>query len=228
VATTYFQIFASRVSLTLIDQPAVLCQAILYLASKSEEEHRRLRDIISVVHVMKYPEAELLHLGPEHSALRDHIVTTEQLVLRVLGFNLNVNLPYGYLYNMLKSLNASPPMARLANACLNDLYPFSIILEYDAPLLAAAAIFMGVQLASSHQSKDNANYAKPTIGGGETKIDPNSTTLALDCVKALDIDPLVVMEIARRMMQYYELPPVIPFTFEPRKEVSQPGGPTAQ
>lgn len=224
VATTYFHIFASRFSLTLIDHPAVLCQSILFLASKSEEEHRRLRDIITVVHRMKYPEAELLHLGAEHSQLREHIVTTEQLLLRILGFNLNVDLPYDYMYNMLKYLNASDALARLATACLNDLYAFSIVLEFPPPCLAAASIFMAIQLSRSTLNDDTAQMQQEElqkyechIGGGDSKIDPNSRTLALDCIAALDMDTITILEIATRMMNNYELSPVTPFTFEARK-----------
>lgn len=164
--------------------------------------------------MMKNPEAELLHLGNEHSTLRDHIVSTEQLVLRVLGFNLNVDLPHPYLYHMLKDLNASPALARLATACLNDLYPFSIILEFKPSLLAAASLFFAVQLSTTQSQAEVAQEEVLAIGGSNTTVDPNSPNLALDCVKALGIDPIIIIKIASRMMDLYDLPPVTPFTFE--------------
>ena len=210
-----------------MDQPAVLCQAILYLASKSEEEHRRLRDIITVVHRMKYPGAELLHLGAEHSRLRDHIVSTEQLVLRVLGFNLNVELPYNFLYNMLKRLNASQSFARLATAVLNDFYPYSFILEFDAPTLAAAALFLAAQISKSSLIEgfknkiledDKEEDLALSIGGGETSIDPNSKTLALDCILELKQSLTDSIDIATRMMRNYSLPPPTMFTFDRKLE----------
>jgi hypothetical protein len=216
VATTYFQIFASRMSLTLIDEPVVLCQAILYLAGKSEEEHRRLRDIMTVTHMIKHPGAKLLHLGEEHSALREHIVLTEQLVLRVLGFNLNVDLPHPHLYHMLNDLNASPALARLATACLNDLYPFSIVIEFKPQILATAALFFAIELSQTQKDQQAPEEEPLTIGGGETNVDPKSETLALDCVKALGIDIAVVLEIASRMMRFYDLPPITPFRFTPK------------
>lgn len=224
VATTYFQIFASRLSLTLIDQPAVLCQAILYLASKSEEEHRRLRDIITVVHRMKFPGAELLHLGTEHTRLRDHIVSTEQLVLRVLGFNLNVELPYNFLYNMFKLINSSTAFGRLATAILNDFYAYSFILEFEPSTLAAAAIFLAAQLSKSSlvskfQEGDQIEAEEAlSVGGGESRIDPNSSSLALDCILELGQNLTDCIDIATRMMKNYSLPAPTPFTFDRKSE----------
>lgn len=269
-------------SLTLIDRPAVLCQAILYLASKSEEEHRRLRDIITVVHRMKYPTAELLHLGAEHTALRDHIVSTEQLVLRVLGFNLNVDLPYNYLYNMLYQLNASHALAKVATAVLNDFYPFNFILEFPPRTLAAAALFLAIKLSISNSteedSKDNGNLPnevqkeedkidskmavssdttdpstrdenameiqvdtnqseshedsqlKCSIGGGKTKIDENSKTIAFDCLKELNANIVDVIDITTRMMKNYTLPSPEPFIFDRKSEINATpeGPPTAK
>jgi hypothetical protein len=214
VATTYFHILASRLSLTLIDRPAVLVQSLLFLACKSEEEHRRLRDIITVVFRMLHPGGEWLHLGDSHSKLREHIVTTEQLILRFLGFNLNVDLPHRYMYNYLRKLNASHTIAQLSTAVLNDLHAFSIILEYKPSSIAAACLVVAIEISMSSlvsSSKDVPPDAL-SIGGGSSEIDPNSPTLVMDCMKSIGADLVIVMEIASRAIELYKLPPARPLS----------------
>lgn len=173
---------------------------------------------------MKYPGAELLHLGTEHTRLRDHIVSTEQLVLRVLGFNLNVELPYTFLYNMLRQLNATESFARLATAVLNDFYAFSFILEFEAPILAAAALFFAAQISGSsfvERFKDEINLAEGlVIGGGESSVDPKSRTLPVDCLAAMKLSDSLsaCIDISTRMMKNYSLPAPPAFTFDRKAE----------
>ena len=173
---------------------------------------------------MKYPGAELLHLGTEHTRLRDHIVSTEQLVLRVLGFNLNVELPYTFLYNMLKQLNATDAFARLATAALNDFYAYSFILEFEAPTLAAAALFFAAQISKSplveRFTADLDGDEDIVIGGGESSVDPNSRTLPLDCLAAMKLNESLsaCIDISTRMMRNYSLPAPPAFTFDRKAE----------
>ena len=68
------------------------------------------------------PEAEdaILPLDRGYWEMKESVVDTEQLVLRVLGFDLNTYQPYRLLLNYARSLRARPLMVEVAWALLND------------------------------------------------------------------------------------------------------------
>ncbi len=94
----------------------------LYLASKLEECPVRMRDLINVydlllqrtAHRVKYPpEASagpefkyvpMSYFGSTFYDLKDALVVAEMQILKRLGFNVHVVLPYGSLVNYLRLL----------------------------------------------------------------------------------------------------------------------------
>ena len=96
----------------------------LYLASKLEECPIRMRDLINVydellqrdAHKLKYstgPSSSSAHefkyvpmsyFGNTFYDLKDALVVAEMQILKRLGFNVNVVLPYGTLVNYLRLL----------------------------------------------------------------------------------------------------------------------------
>lgn len=90
----------------------------LYLASKLEECPLRIRDLINVYDLLLQREAH--SIGPKSSAefkyapmsyfgntfydIKDAIVVHEMQILKRLGFNVQVVLPYGTLINYLRLL----------------------------------------------------------------------------------------------------------------------------
>lgn len=89
----------------------------LYLASKLEECPIRMRDLINVydlllqrdAHTAKNPNtafkyAPMSYFGTAFYELRDALVVSEMQLLKRLGFNVHVVLPYGTLINYLRVL----------------------------------------------------------------------------------------------------------------------------
>jgi len=89
----------------------------LYLASKLEECTLRLRDLINVYHLLLQrhehellqPESEYKHAAMSYWSqvyydLKDAIVVAEMQILKRLGFDVQVRLPYGTLVNYLQVL----------------------------------------------------------------------------------------------------------------------------
>ena len=116
----------------------------LYLASKLEECPLRMRDLINVydlllqraTHSLSSNATEAFHyhpmsyFGSTFYDLKDALVVAEMQVLKRLGFNVHVVLPYGTLINYLRVLD----LTSRADACtrawgyLNDAYVFLICL----------------------------------------------------------------------------------------------------
>ena len=113
----------------------------LYLASKLQECPVRMRDLINVYDILiqrtahqrkalasrdphtpglKY--APMSYFGNTFYDLKDALVVSEMQILKRLGFNVNVVLPYGTLVNYLRllGLTGRDDVCRRAWGYLND------------------------------------------------------------------------------------------------------------
>ncbi|ORX74898.1 hypothetical protein DL89DRAFT_264679 [Linderina pennispora] len=69
----------------------------IYLATKITEEPRKQRDIINVGYKIANPSQAFLAVGDTLNALRETMDKAELVVLRVLGFNVDVDLPHRWI-----------------------------------------------------------------------------------------------------------------------------------
>lgn len=109
----------------------------LYLASKLEECPLRMRDLINIYdlllqrtsHTLSSPQnqdtfkyAPMSYFGNTFYDLKDALVVAEMQILKRLGFNVHVVLPYGTLINYLRVLGLTSRKDACARAWgyLND------------------------------------------------------------------------------------------------------------
>jgi hypothetical protein len=107
----------------------------LYLASKLEECTLRLRDLVNIYdlllqrheHELQHPDSEYKHTPMSYWSqtyydLKDAIVVAEMQILKRLGFDVQVKLPYGTLVNYLQvlALIENTETCQRAWAFLND------------------------------------------------------------------------------------------------------------
>lgn len=118
----------------------------LYLASKLEECPIRMRDLINVydlllqraAHKLKHPSSSttsssdfnyvpMSYFGNTFYDLKDALVVGEMQILKRLGFNVHVVLPYGTLVNYLRLLGLTEreDVSSRAWGYLNDARVFS-------------------------------------------------------------------------------------------------------
>ncbi|TPX39829.1 hypothetical protein SeMB42_g06229 [Synchytrium endobioticum] len=87
-----------------------LVMALLNLASKQTESHRKLRDIVNCTYWAYNHNASQdkghLQIGKEYWTWRDILVTTELVVLRILNFDLQVHLPFQWLPEIIDDICA--------------------------------------------------------------------------------------------------------------------------
>jgi hypothetical protein len=131
----------------------LIAQTCLLIASKSAETLRKARDVINSVYHVLNPN-EILKLDDRYYDLRYHLLENEQYFLRVLGFDFEVELPYNYLLNYLKSLKATPLMAQVAWNIVNDSFCTTLCVEYPPYVIAVAAIFLALKLLNSDDSPE--------------------------------------------------------------------------
>ncbi|KAL7283297.1 hypothetical protein ACG7TL_002726 [Trametes sanguinea] len=149
----------------------------LYLASKLEECQIRMRDLINVYdlllqrtsHRLKHPSGTsssgvpcpefkyvpMSYFGNTFYDLKDALVVAEMQILKRLGFNVHVVLPYGTLVNYLRVLGLTEreDVSNKAWGYLNDART-PVYALYAVPTIVSAAILLatrqlGIALPSS-------------------------------------------------------------------------------
>ncbi|KIL00672.1 hypothetical protein PAXRUDRAFT_821470 [Paxillus rubicundulus Ve08.2h10] len=138
----------------------------LYLASKLEECPLRMRDLINIYDLLlqrmsdelappssgkgkeKFKYAPMSYFGNTFYDLKDAVVVAEMQILKRLGFNVHVVLPYGTLINYLRVLGLTNHKDACAKAWgfLNDALQTPVYALYAVPTIVGAAILLTVRL----------------------------------------------------------------------------------
>ncbi|KAK1218273.1 hypothetical protein PQX77_014646 [Marasmius sp. AFHP31] len=134
----------------------------LYLASKLEECPLRIRDLINVYDLIKQYQSHTLHPNPNPTDfryapmsyfgntfydLKDAIVVSEMQILKRIGFNVHVVLPYGTLINYLRVLGLTSREDACAKAWgyLNDAMQTPVFSLYQVPTIVSATIYLATR-----------------------------------------------------------------------------------
>ncbi|KAG8217318.1 cyclin-like protein [Butyriboletus roseoflavus] len=137
----------------------------LYLASKLEECPLRIRDLINIYDLLlqrnthaltpsiarknaeQFKHTPMSYFGNTFYDLKDAIVVAEMQILKRLGFNVHVVLPYGTLINYLRVLGLMNQKDACAKAWgyLNDALQTPAYALYAVPTIVSAAILLAVR-----------------------------------------------------------------------------------
>ncbi|KAI7823645.1 cyclin-like protein [Kickxella alabastrina] len=127
----------------------------LFLACKVEENPQTIRNIINSLDIVisrdrGYPEVVADGYDAEFYDLKNEMVISEMQILRKLGFNVQVELPYGLLVNYLRSLELTehPSVPQLAWNYLNDLLRTPVYVCFQPETIACGAIYL-----AAHESQ---------------------------------------------------------------------------
>ncbi|KZV75783.1 cyclin-like protein [Peniophora sp. CONT] len=129
----------------------------LYLASKLEECPVRMRDLINVYDLLlkrsSHPSSTstttfkydpMPYFSDTFYDLREALVVSEMQILKRLGFNVSVTLPYGSLVNYMKLLDLAGREDAVARAWgyLNDSLQTPVYALYPVPTIVCASILL--------------------------------------------------------------------------------------
>ncbi|KAG0039294.1 hypothetical protein BGZ82_008898 [Podila clonocystis] len=126
----------------------------IFLAAKVEECPCRLTDLVNVVdHLCKRfqrkPLEPLQLYGEGYYELKNAVVIAEMQILKKLGFNVHVQLPYAIMVNYLKVLELTehPTIPQRAWSLLNDGLRTSVYVCYQPPTIACSVIWLAAREA---------------------------------------------------------------------------------
>jgi cyclin L len=105
--------------------PRTVAVTCLFLASKVVEKPSRLRDVVNVLHALVNGEDQPWMLGSPgssraYSREKVSIVAHESAILRFIGFDTTIDLPYSYIMNFVRWLQLTNRVAQVAVALVND------------------------------------------------------------------------------------------------------------
>lgn len=67
------------------------------LAARSTEQHRKIRDILNCAYVVYHSDAQFMQVNDEFFRIRDSCTKCEFVMLRLLNFELLVELPHAWI-----------------------------------------------------------------------------------------------------------------------------------
>ncbi|KAM6579921.1 hypothetical protein CsatA_003695 [Cannabis sativa] len=121
-----------------------------FLACKIKETPRYLNDVVVVSYEMIYkwdPSAPRRIRQKEiFNKQKDLILIGERILLSTIAFDFNIELPYEPLIKALKRLNMYSDLAKMAWNFVNDWLSTTLCLQYKAPYIAAASLFLTAKL----------------------------------------------------------------------------------
>ncbi|KIJ44223.1 hypothetical protein M422DRAFT_60068 [Sphaerobolus stellatus SS14] len=133
----------------------------LYLASKLEECPIGMRNLINVYHLLlcraahetssashtPFKYTPMNYWSSTFYEMKDVLVVSEMQILKRLGFNVHVVLPYGTLVNYLRVLNLThrEDACQLTWGYLNDALQTPVYALYPVPTIVSAAILLAAR-----------------------------------------------------------------------------------
>lgn len=121
----------------------------LFLATKTEENCRKTKEIVIAVAKVAQKNASLIidEQSKEYWRWRDNILLYEELMLEYLTFDVVLQSPYNYLYNYLQTLQVedNKQLRNVAWAFLNDSCLTMMCLMMPPKDIAAGAIYFAAK-----------------------------------------------------------------------------------
>jgi hypothetical protein len=124
-------------------------QQQLQQQQQQQQDHQQWRHL---------PPSGCIVVGDDYYAAKEQLFVTEQVVLRIMRFQLEVEQPHKYLFNFCRLLDVQQQLAAAAAAVLNDAIAYTaLVCRTRAAVLAAAALqsvlqtdlFQGICLIST-------------------------------------------------------------------------------
>ncbi|RUS15159.1 cyclin-like protein [Endogone sp. FLAS-F59071] len=83
-------------------EETLLATTCIHVACKTTETPRKIRDVINVGHRFLHPKEPTLDISETYYGLRSSLITSELVLLRALGYELDAELPFGWALKVIR------------------------------------------------------------------------------------------------------------------------------
>ncbi|KAI3640627.1 hypothetical protein MIR68_001505 [Amoeboaphelidium protococcarum] len=116
---------------------SLILTVCIILACKSTEEHRKSRDVIGCVYKAMHSGEQFMKINEQYFKIRDSCTKVEFILLRILGFNMQVELPHVWIMRICKVMMqdsvASQMVCQIALSIANAAYHQNICILPKLP-----------------------------------------------------------------------------------------------
>ncbi|PLB40891.1 putative cyclin [Aspergillus candidus] len=226
-AAVYLHRFFMRFSMVDLPQrpgmhPYPIAATALFLATKVEENVRRMRELVmSCCRVaQKQPNLQVDEQSKEFWKWRDTILHHEDLLLEALCFDLQLEQPYRILYDLICFFNVSEhkPLRNASWAFVNDSMFTPLCLQFTARTIAAAALYAAARHCGL-AFEDDA-LGRPWW----EQVDVDLAQVRRACTRMAQ---LYESNASQRHSQYYPTTPIISDEGAEKTRIPHTGSPSA-
>ncbi|KAG7477603.1 hypothetical protein MATL_G00071410 [Megalops atlanticus] len=128
-----------------------VAMACVHLASKIEEEPRRIRDVLNVFHRLKHGQESRTFtpfpLDANYINMKSQVIKAERRVLKELGFCVHVKHPHKIIVMYLQVLECekNTKLVQMAWNYMNDSLRTDVFLRFSAETVACACIYLSAR-----------------------------------------------------------------------------------
>lgn len=121
------------------------------LAAKAEENSRRVRDVVNTTEALRNQEKDKQETQ-EYWGVKEEVIRSEQTLLRVFGFDLDLRHPHHYVLHFIRDLEGAEELASVSWRILNDSLCTTLCLQYRPEPIACAAIYLAGEMIGEQVS----------------------------------------------------------------------------
>ncbi|XP_031423973.1 cyclin-L2 isoform X2 [Clupea harengus] len=129
----------------------IVAMACVHLASKIEEEPRRVRDVLNVFYFLKDSRGgkarSPMPLDASYISMKSQVIKAERRLLKELGFCVHVKHPHKIIVMYLQVLECekNSELVQMAWNYMNDSLRTDVFLRFRAETVACACIYLSVR-----------------------------------------------------------------------------------
>ncbi|KAK1143031.1 hypothetical protein N8T08_007095 [Aspergillus melleus] len=224
-AAVYLHRFFMRFSMVDLPQrpgmhPYPIAATSLFLATKVEENVRRMRELVVACCrvAQKQPNLVVDEQSKEFWRWRDTILHHEDMVLEAICFDLQLEQPYRILYDFICffGVNENKPLRNAAWAFVNDSMFTVLCLQFPARIIAAAALYAAARHCDVGFPDDDSDQP------WWEQIDVDLTQVRRACTRMAQLYENNAMQ---KHSQYYPTTPIISDEGTEKTRIPRAGSP---
>jgi len=192
-ALVFFHRFFSRQSFATHDR-WVVAMTCVFLASKVEEDIRKLKEVILAGHKVKTGE-DLDEKNDLYKRLVDKILICERILLHTLSFDVSVEHPHNDSLRYVKEIGGGSDLKQTTWNFLNDSLNTKLCLRYTAQQIAAAGVMLAAYYLKN-RSESSSKLSKMAIQKFDEMYKKDAKIFGHpgDLLKSIVVELLVVYE----------------------------------